>query len=177
MEFLDTSCPHCTQSTPPSCQHPSPMVHSWQSMEPILTCHNHPKSTVCMKFCSGCYWYSMGLNEHIMTCIHHHCFIQNAFTALKILCFHLLIHLSPVTLALQKTKKTKKLSTAFYFAITRFSERLRKYYRVPVNPSAIFSHCEHATFSGWICPNQETDICTLLWTELQTLIWFHHFFH
>ena len=55
-------------------------------MNPKLTHHYHPKSTVYMRIHSGCCIHSVGLDKCIMTCIHHYDTTQNIFTAPKILC-------------------------------------------------------------------------------------------
>lgn len=53
--------------------------------ERALTHHHHPRSIVYLWFTLSVV-HSMGLEEHIRTCIHHYSIMQSIFSALKIFC-------------------------------------------------------------------------------------------
>ena len=82
-EFPSTPCLH-TYIPSPTINVP-PQSGTTAVDESTMTHHHHPKSTVYIRAHSGVE-HSMGLDKCIMTCIRHCSFIQNNFTALKILC-------------------------------------------------------------------------------------------
>ena len=53
--------------------------------KPILTHHSHPESVIYIRVTLGCVL-SVGLNKHIVTCVHHYSIIQESFAVLKIPC-------------------------------------------------------------------------------------------